>query len=71
MGKDTIMTAETPELDILIKGRSRIRLYPTRTDVTGIDTPEDLVNVLRAVMAMARVFEHLEPKILGGDDDTP
>ena len=42
------MTEETPELDIAIRNRSRIRLYKSRTEISGIDTPADLAHVSTA-----------------------
>ncbi len=59
------MTEETPELDIAIRNRSRIRLYKSRTEISGIDTPADLINVMRAVMTLAKVFDKMEERVLG------
>lgn len=57
------MAEETPELDITIKNQSRIRLYKTRTEVSGINTPDDLINVMRAVMTLAKVFDKMEERV--------
>ena len=62
--------SEPPELDIAIRGQSRITLYKDRTEISGIDTPADLINVMRAVMTLAKVFDKMEQRVFGPDYNT-